>query len=70
VRYLKGKPKSIDEGYWRVEVMNEVWYTIEFECRHCQEWHEDMEVLILEDSYGVDTDCEKCGKNNYIELGD
>lgn len=50
--------------------MNEVWYTIEFECRHCQEWHEDMEVLILEDSYGVDTDCEKCGKNNYIELGD
>lgn len=49
---------------------DEVSLTIEFECKDCQLWHEDFEVIVGSDSYGVDVECAECGTENYIELGD
>lgn len=49
---------------------DEVSRTIDFECKYCEEYYEDLEVIVGRNSYGVDVECEKCKQNNYVGFGE
>lgn len=65
---------DIGGGYdgWKLSTPwdGEVSRHVEFECEHCEAYNEDVEVVVGRRDDGVDTECEECGKMNYVNLGE
>lgn len=49
---------------------DEVCHYVAFECKHCEYYNEDVEVVTGRRDDGVDVECYDCGKENYVDLGE
>lgn len=61
----------MDYDSWKLATPwdDEVCRYVAFQCEECEQYYEDIEVVVGKRDDGVDVECDECGKQNYVDLG-